>query len=58
MKTEDMCFSKKVYRMLWKFRAGAEGIISWLKRSFSSFQSFVWSGIVAANPVTICKSLL
>jgi len=68
MKTEDMCSSKKVYRKLWKFRAGVEGIISWLKRSFSldkcpwrsfsSFKSYVWSGIVAANLVTICKSLL
>lgn len=29
MKTEDMCSSKKVYRKLWKFRAGVEGIISW-----------------------------
>ena len=68
MKTEDMCSSKQVYRKLWKFRAGVEGVISWLKRSFSldkcpwrsfsSFKSYVWSGILSANLITICKSLL
>ena len=68
MKEEDMCASTGVYKALWKFRAGVEGIISWLKRSFSlskcpwrsfpSFRSYVWNGIVAANLVTLCKSLM
>lgn len=68
MKEEDMCASNGVYKALWKFRAGVEGIISWLKRSFSlskcpwrsfpSFRSYVWNGIVAANLITLCKSLL
>ncbi len=68
MKEEDMCSSKKVYKKLWKFRAGVEGVISWLKRVFSldecpwkshrSFKSYVLSNIVAANFVTIGKSLL
>ena len=28
MKTEDVRFSSKLYRTLWKLRAGVEGIIS------------------------------
>lgn len=63
MKTEDMCRSSYVYRRLWRFRAGVESIISWLKRcfglgrclwrSFGSFKSYVKSSVVAANLSTI-----
>ncbi len=63
MKTEDMCRSKYVYRRLWRFRAGVESIISWLKRCFGlgrcmwksheSFKSYVHSSIFAANLATI-----
>lgn len=63
MKTEDMCRSRYVYRRLWRFRAGVESIISWLKRSFGlgrclwrsfgSFKSYVKSAVVAANLATI-----
>lgn len=63
MKVEDMCRSKWVYRKLWRFRAGVESVISWLKRCFGlgrcmwrsseSFKSYVHSSIFAANLVTL-----
>jgi len=63
MKTEDMCRSKYVYKRLWRFRAGVESIISWLKRCFGlarcmwksheSFKSYVHSSIFAANLATV-----
>ena len=65
---EDMCRSKRVYRMLWKFRAGIESGISWLKRSFGlsrcswkgleSFKSYVWASIVSANLLTMARRQL
>lgn len=77
----DVCFAKKrglkgpemvkstwVYRKLRDFRAGIEGVISFLKRVFglerctwrgeSSFGSYVWSGIVAANLLTLARHRL
>lgn len=63
MKTEDMCRSRYVYKRLWRFRAGVESIISWLKRCFGlsrclwrshmSFKSYVKSSVVAANLATV-----
>jgi transposase, IS5 family len=63
MNTEDMCRSRYVYKRLWRFRAGVESIISWLKRcfglgrclwrSFGSFKSYVKSSVVAANLATL-----
>ncbi len=63
MKTEDMYRSEWVYRRLWRFRAGVESIISWLKRCFGltrcmwrsheSFRSYVHSLIFAANLATV-----
>ena len=63
MKIEDMCRSKHVYRRLWRFRAGVESIISWLKRCFGlarcmwksheSFKSYVQSSVFAANLATV-----
>ena len=75
---EDVCFSKKrglkvpdmvrstwVYRKLRDFRAGIEGMISFLKRAFGlsrctwrgelSFASYVWSGVLAANLLTLAR---
>ena len=62
MDIEDMCRSKHVYRRLWRFRAGVESIISWLKRcfglarclwrSFGSFRSYVQSSVFSANLAT------
>jgi IS5 family transposase len=55
----EMVKSSWVYRRLRNFRAGVEGIISFLKRCFcldrctwsglNSFKAFTWASIVAAN---------
>jgi IS5 family transposase len=52
-----------VYQRLRDFRAGIEGVISFLKRAFGldrctwrgelSFRSYGWSGILAANLLTL-----
>jgi IS5 family transposase len=78
---KDVCFSKKrglkvpdmvkstwVYRKLRDFRAGIEGVISFLKRAFGldrctwrgelSFRSYVWSGVLAANLLTLARHKL
>jgi transposase, IS5 family len=78
---KDVCFSKKrglkvaemvkstwVYRKLRDFRAGIEGVISFLKRAFGldrctwrgelSFRSYVWSGVLAANLLTLARHRL
>lgn len=78
---KDMCFAKKrgleiadmvksswVYRRLKNFRAGIEGMISYLKRSFGldrctwkgsvSFGSYVWASIVSANLLTLARHSL
>jgi IS5 family transposase len=78
---KDVCFSKKrglkvpdmvkstwVYRKLRDFRAGIEGVISFLKRAFGldrctwrgelSFGSYVWSGVLAANLLTLPRHKL
>lgn len=60
MSLEDLVqCSRRTYDRLRKFRAGIEGLISFLKRAFGlrccvwsgreSFDAFVWSGVVAAN---------
>jgi IS5 family transposase len=77
----DVAFSKRrglaitamvkslwVYKRLRNFRAGIEGCISFLKRSFgmtrctwkglASFKAYVWSSIVAANLLIIARHLL
>jgi len=68
LQAEDMCRSSYVYKALRNFRAGIEAGISWLKRSFelgqclwkgfTSFKSYVWSGIVSANLLTIARKQL
>jgi IS5 family transposase len=55
----DYVRSSWIYKQLRRFRNGVEACISWLKRCFGlercnwsgweSFQSYVWSGIVAYN---------
>jgi IS5 family transposase len=78
---QDVCFSKKrglkiaemvkstwVYRRLRDFRAGVEGMISYLKRAFGldrctwkghlSFGSYVWASVVSANLLTLARHLL
>lgn len=78
---EDVCFAKKrgieisemvkstwVYKRLRNFRAGIEGMISFLKRAFgmdrctwrglASFGSYVMASVVTANLLTIARHLL
>jgi IS5 family transposase len=64
----DMAKSTWVYKKLRDFRAGIEGIISFLKRSFgmrrctwrglSSFKAYAWSSVVTANLLMMARHLL
>ena len=64
----DMVKSSWVYRRLKNFRAGIEGIISFLKRSFGwdrctwrsfdSFKAYTWSSVVAANLLVLARHAL
>jgi len=68
LRVSDMASSSWVYRQLRKFRAGIEGIVSFLKRAFgmgrcrwrtlASFRSYVWSSVVACNLVVLARHLL
>lgn len=68
LKVEDMAKSSWVYRQLSRFRAGVEGVISYLKRcfglgrcnwkGFGSFKAYVWSSIVTANLLTMARQRL
>ena len=78
---EDVAFSKgrglevaemvkdaDVYQKLRNFRAGVEGVISFLKRSFcldrctwrslASFNAFTWGSVVAANLLIVARHSL
>lgn len=78
---EDVAFSKRagiaisemtksswVYRRLRDFRAGVEGVISFLKRGFgmaratwhglSSFKAYVFGSVLACNLLTLARHLL
>lgn len=65
---EDMVRSKWVFQQLRHFRAGVEGIISWLKRVFGlsrctwrswpSFHAYVWSSILSFNFLVLARKLL
>jgi IS5 family transposase len=64
----DMTKSSWVYRRLRKFRAGIEGMISFLKRAFGlrrctwrgeiSFASYVQASVLTANLLTLARHLL
>ncbi len=81
MGVRDVCFAKKrglavhemvkstwVYRRLRDFRAGIEGMISFLKRAFGldrctwkgemSFHSYVWASVLSANLLVLARHLL
>ncbi|MFH1729754.1 MAG: transposase [Pseudomonadota bacterium] len=68
IKIIDMVKSTWVYKRLRDFRAGIEGMISFLKRCFSldrcnlsgfeSFKSFAWSSVISANLLMIARHLL
>ena len=61
----DMVKSTWVYKMLRNFRAGIEGMISFLKRCFgvgrctwnglASFKSYVWGSVVSANLLILAR---
>jgi len=65
---EEMASSRRVYRRLRDFRAGIEGIISFLKRVFglrrctwqshASFASYVGASIVSANLLILARHLM
>ena len=64
----DMAKSSWVYRALRRFRAGVEGVISFLKRTFGldrcswqglrSFGAYVLSSVVACNLLVVARHLL
>ncbi|HEX9735621.1 MAG TPA: ISNCY family transposase [Thermoanaerobaculia bacterium] len=68
LKISDMAKSTWVYRNLRRFRAGIEGCISFLKRAFGldrctwrslrSFESYVWSSIIACNLLLMARALI
>ncbi len=65
LKVEDMAKSSYVYKKLRDFRAGVEGMISFLKRCFGvgrctwrgleSFKSYVWGSVVSANLLVLAR---
>jgi len=65
LKITDMVRSSWIYKKLRNFRAGIEGMISFLKRVFGldrctwrslpSFNSYVWSSIVTFNLLVIAR---
>jgi IS5 family transposase len=68
LKITDMVKSTYVYKKLRNFRAGIEGMISYLKRSFGlrrcnwkgfeSFKAYAWSSVVTANLLILARHLL
>lgn len=68
LQISDMARSTWVYKRLRKFRAGVEGIVSFLKRAFGlnrctwrslpSFESYVWSSVVACNLMVMARHLM
>ncbi len=65
LKIEDMVKSNRVYKKLFKFRAGVEGNISCLKRrfglsrcnwrGFDKFKAYVWASSVAYNLLQLAR---
>jgi IS5 family transposase len=68
MAVTDMAKSTWVYRKLRDFRAGVEGMISFLKRCFglrrcnwrglASFKSYCWASVVSANLLLLARQTL
>jgi len=68
LKIPDMAKSSWVYKRLRNFRAGIEGMISFLKRCFGlrrctwrslpSFKAYAWSSIVSANLLILSRHML
>ncbi len=68
LKIQDMVREYSDYAVLRNFRAGIEGVISYLKRAFSmvrctwsgleSFKAYVWGSVVSANLFTLVRHRL
>jgi IS5 family transposase len=68
LKVSEMTRSSWVYKRLRDFRAGIEGLISFLKRAFGldrctwrgaeSFESYVHASVLAGNLLTLARHLL
>jgi IS5 family transposase len=68
LEVADMVKSTWVYKRLRNFRAGIEGMISFLKRGFglrrctwrgfTSFKSYAWASVVTANLLVMARHLL
>ena len=68
LEVTDMVKSVWVFRQLRKFRAGIEGIISFLKRCFGldrctwsglrSFRAYAWGAIISANLLVMARHML
>ena len=68
LEVTEMVKSAWVFKRLRRFRAGVEGIISFLKRvfgldrclwsGFKSFKAYAWSSVIAANLLTFARHLL
>ena len=68
MEIGDMAKSTWVYKRLRDFRAGIEGMISFLKRcfglrrcnwkGFESFRAYTWSSVLSANRLLLSRRLL
>ena len=68
LKVSEMTRSSWVYKRLRDFRAGIEGMISFLKRAFGldrctwrgaeSFASYVQASVLTANLLTLARHLL
>jgi IS5 family transposase len=65
LRIEDMVKSTWVYKRLRDFRAGVEGMISFVKRCFgldrctwrslTSFHSYVWGSLISANLLIMAR---
>jgi IS5 family transposase len=68
LEISDMTRSTWVYRRLRDFRAGIEGMISFLKRcfglgrctwrGFESFKAYAWSSVVTANLLLMARRMI
>jgi len=66
LEVSEMTRSEATYKQLRRFRAGVEGVISFLKRSlglsrcnwsgFDSFHAYAWSSVLTANLLIIARS--
>ena len=68
LKIQDMVREYDDHEVLRNFRAGVEGVISYLKRCFSlvrctwsgleAFKAYVWGSVVSANLFTLARRRL